>query len=382
MQPGFKSTRHGPILFKGNVLAASATMCANSPQQNNMTGTKTRYLPLLTITATLFMGRLTCGAQLYTLTNLGPGNFTAINDSGQVLGSDSLGSFTYQNGIRTYLPRTFTGRALNNAGEVAGYLSIQGPYDYLLATYQAGTVTNTGFGGLAPIALNDKGQIVGAEVTAYQGFFYNNGALTTVGPLPYAVNNNGAAVGGTLANNRQPFIYQNGQLTYLAPPNAVSAEAYVINDAGMVAGLFSARPNFSEGQIFIYQNGVYQEPGYALNASIELDSVAGINNAGLLVGNAETATNIFPWSYDPALGFSNLNNDINAPGWVLRSTADINNHGQILGTGVFNGQADGFILTPVPEPRAWSLMLAGFAALAFVIKTRRTLNLSDRTGLR
>lgn len=347
-----------------------------------MTGTKTRYLPLLTITATLFMGRLTCGAQLYTLTNLGPGNFTAINDSGQVLGSDSLGSFTYQNGIRTYLPRTFTGRALNNAGEVAGYLSIQGPYDYLLATYQAGTVTNTGFGGLAPIALNDKGQIVGAEVTAYQGFFYNNGALTTVGPLPYAVNNNGAAVGGTLANNRQPFIYQNGQLTYLAPPNAVSAEAYVINDAGMVAGLFSARPNFSEGQIFIYQNGVYQEPGYALNASIELDSVAGINNAGLLVGNAETATNIFPWSYDPALGFSNLNNDINAPGWVLRSTADINNHGQILGTGVFNGQADGFILTPVPEPRAWSLMLAGFAALAFVIKTRRTLNLSDRTGLR
>src|SRR5206468_815798 len=140
---------------------------------------------------------------------------------------------------------------LNDVGQVAGYISLfTNQYSYTLATYRAGAY-NTGPAGLSPDAINNAGQIVGAEVLAYQGFLYSNGSLTTIGPLPYAINNSGVAVGTTLEVNRRAFMYQNGQLTYLAPPGAVSAEAFAVNDSGLIAGTFSNRSTNLE-QLFVY----------------------------------------------------------------------------------------------------------------------------------
>jgi probable HAF family extracellular repeat protein len=44
----------------------------------------------------------------------------------------------------------------------------------------------------------------------------------------------------------------------------------------------------------------------------------------------------------------NLNNLLQPnSGWQLRSATGINNNGQIVGIGDFNGQRKGFLLTPV-----------------------------------
>ena len=46
--------------------------------------------------------------------------------------------------------------------------------------------------------------------------------------------------------------------------------------------------------------------------------------------------------------------------------SDINNLGQISGTGTINGATRAFLLTPVPEPETYAMMLAGLSVLGFM----------------
>jgi uncharacterized membrane protein len=324
----------------------------------------------LTVIGTILVGCccLCHGAQIYTLTNLDAQSVTGINNAGQILGSDTRGSFLLSGGVKQYFAQptggTFTPTALNNAGEVAGYVNYQNQFNYLLTTVQNGALNITGAGGLSPDAINDMGQIIGAAVFTQGGFFYSGGNVSTLGPLPYSLNNAGIAVGTTLDTNRRAFMYQNGEITYLTPPGAVSAQAYAINDSGVIAGTFSTRPLTTLAQLFIYRDGTYVEPGYAFGAAPETDLVRAVNSAGVIVGTAELSNGALAWSYDPSSGYSNLNALTNAPGWTLQTAVGINDSGQIIGTGLFNGQRNSFLLTPVPEPGVSALMLLGLGALA------------------
>jgi hypothetical protein len=51
-------------------------------------------------------------------------------------------------------------------------------------------------------------------------------------------------------------------------------------------------------------------------------------------------------------------------GWVLKIAYDINNRGQITGSGTFNGQPRAYLLTPLPEPSTTALLLLGLLVLA------------------
>ena len=54
-------------------------------------------------------------------------------------------------------------------------------------------------------------------------------------------------------------------------------------------------------------------------------------------------------------------NDLIDPssGWELFKPSDINNRGQIVGWGVYQGQNHAFLLTPVPEPATAVLLVLG-----------------------
>ena len=57
-----------------------------------------------------------------------------------------------------------------------------------------------------------------------------------------------------------------------------------------------------------------------------------------------------------------------ALGWQLVYATDINNRGQIVGTGFIGSQVHAFLLTPVPEPRSqWLAVVAlcGFAGFTY-----------------
>jgi len=79
-----------------------------------------------------------------------------------------------------------------------------------------------------------------------------------------------------------------------------------------------------------------------------------INDYDQVVGYSETATGNHAFVWDQATGMQDLNNLITASGWVLSSAAAVNNAGDIVGTGLLNGQPHGFLLTssvlPPPPP--------------------------------
>ncbi len=62
-------------------------------------------------------------------------------------------------------------------------------------------------------------------------------------------------------------------------------------------------------------------------------------------------------------------------GWVLKEAAGINDHGAIVGTainpllGINDGHA--FLLSPVPEPETYAMLLAGLGLIGMVAYRRK-----------
>ena len=83
-----------------------------------------------------------------------------------------------------------------------------------------------------------------------------------------------------------------------------------------------------------------------MNATRYYSTAYGINDRGQVVGYSVTS------SSDPhAFLWDGVMKDLNSlipenSGWVLTEAMDINNKGQILGTGRFHGHTRAFLLTP------------------------------------
>jgi PEP-CTERM motif len=56
---------------------------------------------------------------------------------------------------------------------------------------------------------------------------------------------------------------------------------------------------------------------------------------------------------------------------TLVSARDINSVGQIVGFGIISGKNHAFLVTPVPEPETYAMMVAGLGLLGFMLRRRR-----------
>ena len=291
-------------------------------------------------------------------TLLGPSSESygyAINKAGQVVatsdatvtsnGSDMVGGFrgmVVQNGTRTALGslggRDSDAYGINDAGQVVGssFTSWSGTTPTHAFLWQAGTMKDLGTlaGGTnsSAVAISSLGQAVGYSQNAAgndRAAVWSGSTITDLGTLggassrAFDVNNGGATVGWATdaTGTQRAFVDDAAGMRSLGSLGTASV-AYSVNDSGLVVGDFTSTAG--QSRAFVYAGGTTQD----LNALI------------------------LPTS-----------------GWVLTDARGVNDAGQIVGTGTYDGETLAYELTPSPEPT--SLALVGLSSCLVLGRCRR-----------
>lgn len=292
-----------------------------------------------------------------------------INDLGQVVGTvDQLPQgnflpFVYSGGTTTMLGlptgyQSATPHGINKDGTIAG-LAV-GIFNG--ATDQRGFIYQNGQYHLLSVpseaaAINDAGHVAGTDFTS--GAMFYDGSIHDLGFRggARAINNRDQLAGGELLH---AFFYDGTEHDLGVLPGDDTSQANGLNDAGTVVG-FSNRNADNVQHAFTTVNGVMQPLGSLGGPSSWAEA---INNSGIIVGESNVpggTTHAFV--FDGAMHDLNdlLTTPVDAP---LNLATAINNEGQILALSdnVSSPDVRGFLLTPVPEPAAISLV-CGLAAL-------------------
>ncbi|MBN9134025.1 MAG: PEP-CTERM sorting domain-containing protein [Nitrosospira multiformis] len=190
---------------------------------------------------------------------------------------------------------------------------------------------NLGGAGSYANGINDAGQVVG-----YSSIAEGNDHAFITGP-----NGRGMRDLGTLGGNW--------------------SQASGINDTGQVVG-YSLTADRTPHAFITGPDGVGMRDLGTLGGNASM--AYGINDAGQVVGGSLTAEGSgHAFITGPnGVGMTDLNSLVELPpGIVLATATGINNEGQVL------------ITSPIPEPEAYALMLAGLVLVGAVIRRKEIL---------
>ena len=344
----------------------------------------------------------------YTITDLGAGSASDINDAGSVVGVDtsSVGWY-YHKGIKQGLTNIVVEDMLNPFGEheyryatsVSG-LRINNQ-EYVAGLAASATLSGNGWvfedyapprGGLITVggvptgtyqvALNDSTPLVYSYLQYHNPFdAYSAVSLVMVPSVGQYVNlgrdyqvvnavNNAGLMAGTVGEGAsggaftdevfphpaRACIISNLIVNYIDPrspgsgfvwefnPTNRLSDAYGINSQGHVVGDMSLVLFSTNKNAFIYRGSGLENLG-TLGGSYS--TASDINNSDALVGQS-TATD---GSLRAFLWTDGIMQDLNAlisvdSGWVLTKAVAINNFGQIVGEGMHEGAVHAFLLSP------------------------------------
>jgi probable HAF family extracellular repeat protein len=178
----------------------------------------------------------------------------------------------------------------------------QGEHGFM---FDHGTYTTIDYPGVtssATFGINGLGQIVGgycniskdcpgsAFSSANGGFLYDHGTFTAINypgttlSEANAINNAGEIVGTYDDVNGGPrsYLYQSGVFTNIDVPGSTFTNVSAINNKGVAAGYYQLR-NASIHGFLRYANGTFVTIDID-HASARATSLAGINDAGVVVG--------------------------------------------------------------------------------------------------
>ena len=294
---------------------------------------------------------------MVALPNLAGRNFAIandVNDTGLAVGTSATTAFgssplpvAWNNGVLSALtlPAGYTvgqANSVNAAGVIAGaagsgigqraVLYAGGVGSVITATTANGSFMTVAFG------INDAGLVVGSGIDPNNaavnvGMVYDSvsGVMSTVGALPgangalnFGVSNSGYVVGSSMLNQGagSSFIWSatGGVQAIALPPATSQGGARGVNDQGWVVGTaggqFAVPYLYADGTTYALQSLLPAGTGWDLSTNTSSSALA------------------------------------------------ITNDGTIVGTAVHDGLTHAYrmvLVTSVPEPGTWALMLAGLA---------------------
>jgi len=293
---------------------------------------------------------------------------SVINDQGMVATqSGPFGPGTYDGVISIGQPAGTQALAIEDLSN--GYMAV-GTADKQAFAWQGGQFQMlAGLNGVnsqsAAHAVNEQGVVVGES--GGRAVVWRSGQAEALGGANSSAT--GINEGGVIVGNYglSAGIWDGvGQFRQLDGGDGGAAKAVDINDTAAVAGS-------------VLKNNTYWAARWdsAGNLTV-LNTLAGtkastayaINNNGSIVGEVRYGALFNPvatlWEDGQALSLKDLL--VNGSNWTLQYAYDINNAGQIVGLGTFNGQQRSFLLSPVPEPSTLACLGLGLACMAGVMR--------------
>jgi len=315
-----------------------------------------------------------------------------INNNGQVVGwceydNGSRQGFLWESDQITGLG-ALSGKpqssafGINDSGQIVGHSWNVGNNDDQLATLfdASGGGNNVNLGTLGgnkstAIDINNNGQIVGISKIPNHSYYFaasfdisGNQQNILIGPAgsnAQSINNNGLPVGSALYDRYHGMVFDiTGGNTYvdMGGLSGWDNAARSVNDSGLIVGEVQSGSNLLAA--------IFDETGSG--TILTLGTLGGneskakaINNNGQIVGWAYTGSNELHATLFDGTG-SGQNIDLNSVidqmlDWELTYAKSINDQGWIVGEGYIDGQAHGFLLTPVPEPA--TIVIFGLCAI-------------------
>lgn len=325
----------------------------------------------------------------------------ALNDAGQVTGY----SASFAGGVGT--------------GNVA-WLYSDGATQRIGLTGAGYTNTITGRSSSQSQSINGAGQVIGSSERYTEGagtgqaaWIYSQGVTQRIGltgegyeatgninpgyasSTAYSINEAGQVVGSSKlftpgAESQSVWIYSQGATrqigltgdSFVSVSGRSYSEVLSLNEAGQVIG-YSRRDT---GQVAWFFDDVSDQT-FALEFSVSASHGSSYSNAsylgedGLVLGSFDAyedavllGRRAFAWTMEGGMQDLGLlvAGGLDADWASLANAYRGNASGQIIGTGrlVSNGDQGVFLLTPVPEPEGWAMLLAGLGLMAHVSARR------------
>jgi len=294
---------------------------------------------------------------------------TSVNGSGDVVGTYSLSLSTAHAFLFDAASGT-TQRIAADSSDVQAAAGINSSRQVAIDTGLSTTVQQRAFrwqagveisiGALPPgpngpqtnaNAINEQGWIVGWSLSSanweravlWDGVtLHDLGSLANTFSVANAVNFSGVAVGTTSVlgdTTQHGAVFMSGTITDLGAdvnPLGINGNGRIVGSS-RVAGQFHAF-------VFDLPNGPLRDVSPA-----QACSLSGVNDGGDAVGGcgigdpANRTQHATLWRGGAMI---DLNDLITDPSWILESAVAVNASGQIVGTGIHNGNLRAFILTP------------------------------------
>ena len=302
---------------------------------------------------------------------LGPGGdtprVTAINDKGIAIGKLGSSAVRYDGSFQTLqgpdfsevvvkaindgTPEIIAGHVVLAGGSMAS-LWIDGEYvdlhKQLNASYSWA------------IDVNDKGIVIGKADN--KPFRFNTvtqeveilSSINDPSCWLRAINTHGNIIGWISLPGAPPgtaFLYDSTVHLLPIPGNVYLYEKLGINDSDVVVGTSNLTPN-GKPHAFLYDHHKTPQEIIDLHPGFELSYAYGINNQNQVVGSVFDGQWKWATIWTPDNGTRKLNKLLTdqLSGWDLLEASDINDKGQIVGFGTYDGQPRAFLLTPVETP--------------------------------